>query len=470
MSFESSEDLLAALRVHGEEVDKAVAETEKQIQDLNTSSSQLREARSSIAALPSKLRVPILVPLGKHAFFPGHLVHTNELKVHIGAEYYVDATAAGASGILQRRHQVVHEAITKATERKRALTAPPELPTLSLQELLTEEGLKLMEIRESVEDSDALLASAAGAKQAVIAPATSSSEPKRAYTEEEYAKLQQRFAELALLEAQAEAARESDDAGPGPAAHHLDPATSAGEPAMQAKHTALPVVLEEPFEPDSDDESDYVDGGHKPGVSLEGPVSSHPQQSAVPMASSSSGKGDTGSSQPSSSSSGGRSGPSASTDGALTFAGETPEQAAAATASTRVKGSKPVKPALKKGFLLGSGGSNKGSQRPGAAPKHAEDSTRASGGTPEVPKQVSGPPEQEDAVVHAFTGQVVERVVDEPGSSSSSSRSHPATAVVERTPQGGLQAHATPHSASPADAAAPRKPISKFLQQRRGLI
>ena len=496
MSFDSSDDLLATLSLYEKEEDMAVTESEQQLHELNKASSLIREARSSLATLPSKLRVPILVPLGKHAFFPGHLVHTNELKVHIGANYYVDATAAGASGILQRRHQVVQEDIKKANEHARALKSRLDLPSMSLQEIITEEGLGLMEIRESVEESDALLASAATAKlplsRSTKITSNSSSSPSRAFTEEEHAKLQQRFAELALLEAEAEAAGQNDD--PELTSHLFGGAAAAAAAVPFSAHqqqAALPVVLEEPFESDSDD-----DGASQPGQApaAAAPVSREMLQAA--SSSSSSGRDAIGTSRAGSSSGtgppgtgtrttkqGGTPSPTATTHtraGAVAPAAATAAvQSGAAGAAAGVKSSKPLKPALKKGFLLGSRGSSAGPLPAAAA------ATKGSRGSPSAaasgaPNQASSQTQQEQPAAQAFTGEVVERVVEGPASSSSSSN-QPATVSTDtllssgatsRMHRGGPSSvvERVPLEDTQVPAAAIKKPVSKFLQQRRGLI
>ena len=43
------------------------------------------------------------VPLGPMAFMPGKLVHTNELLVSLGSNYYVEQSAKQARGIIDRR-------------------------------------------------------------------------------------------------------------------------------------------------------------------------------------------------------------------------------------------------------------------------------------------------------------------------------------------------------------------------------
>lgn len=58
-----------------------------------------------------------MVPFGDLAFMPGELVHTNEVMVLLGDNYFVETSAHHASEILERRVQVVDDMISK-TEKK----------------------------------------------------------------------------------------------------------------------------------------------------------------------------------------------------------------------------------------------------------------------------------------------------------------------------------------------------------------
>ena len=47
------------------------------------------------------------VPLGPLAFFPGQLVHTNDILVHLGDDWHVEYSAKQAAALLSRRIQGV---------------------------------------------------------------------------------------------------------------------------------------------------------------------------------------------------------------------------------------------------------------------------------------------------------------------------------------------------------------------------
>lgn len=52
---------------------------------------------------PLLLIVAGQVPIGKHAFFPGQLVHTNEIMVLLGDNHFIERSVRQADGIADRR-------------------------------------------------------------------------------------------------------------------------------------------------------------------------------------------------------------------------------------------------------------------------------------------------------------------------------------------------------------------------------
>lgn len=49
-----------------------------------------------------------MVPIGELAFMPGELVHTNEITVLLGENYFVERSVIQARQILRRRRQCVN--------------------------------------------------------------------------------------------------------------------------------------------------------------------------------------------------------------------------------------------------------------------------------------------------------------------------------------------------------------------------
>lgn len=62
-----------------------------------------------LASLPDKTSHEVMVPIGSLAFMPGRLVHTNEITVLLGDNWFVERSAKQASAIASRRIRDVDE-------------------------------------------------------------------------------------------------------------------------------------------------------------------------------------------------------------------------------------------------------------------------------------------------------------------------------------------------------------------------
>jgi unconventional prefoldin RPB5 interactor 1 len=157
----------AASSVYATEVRKAINNHQEQLNQLEAAHEQLQQTLTSLEQLPNKLKHEIMVPMGKHAFFPGHLTRTNDITVHLGDQYYVEVTAGHARGILERKQAAVADGISKAQQQLRALQARLDLSADAVSG--ADEDPDAREIRSSLAESDALLASARKAKAAAAA-------------------------------------------------------------------------------------------------------------------------------------------------------------------------------------------------------------------------------------------------------------------------------------------------------------
>ncbi|KAI8394000.1 uncharacterized protein BYT42DRAFT_552998 [Radiomyces spectabilis] len=107
-----------------------------------------------LQTLPDETSRTAMIPIGKLAFMPGKLIHTNEITVLLGDQYYVERSAKQALGILQRRKEVVDENLRLVESKLNAIKAKSNihLPGVlsSTEPELNEEGLPIMEIREQL--------------------------------------------------------------------------------------------------------------------------------------------------------------------------------------------------------------------------------------------------------------------------------------------------------------------------------
>lgn len=66
---------------------EAVQETKEQLKKLEGIKEDYEKLKTTLKKLPEELTHDIMVPMGKKAFMPGKLVHTNEILVLLGKLY-----------------------------------------------------------------------------------------------------------------------------------------------------------------------------------------------------------------------------------------------------------------------------------------------------------------------------------------------------------------------------------------------
>ena len=77
-----------------------------------------------------------MVPLGQMAFMPGELVHTNEVLVLLGDNYFAEQSAAQATAIMQRRIGVIETVISTTEKNVKDLAARDSFSNEARQALL----------------------------------------------------------------------------------------------------------------------------------------------------------------------------------------------------------------------------------------------------------------------------------------------------------------------------------------------
>ncbi|KAJ3016065.1 hypothetical protein HKX48_004243 [Thoreauomyces humboldtii] len=174
-------------------------------------------------------RKDIHVPLGPFAFVPGHLVHTNEVTVLLGDNWFVERSVADAVEIVGRRREYTTQQ-TESLERTltdlrtRAKVAGAAGGKLSDHQLETstvddegdeinEEGLKYVDIREEYAEDGSLISAPPQSASNPRVEAMAEDEVPVAETVPKMGKFEQRlFAKIAAME-QKEAAGYGDSDG-----------------------------------------------------------------------------------------------------------------------------------------------------------------------------------------------------------------------------------------------------------------
>lgn len=117
MASEAKDGLSRLLEKQEEEID---AITQK-IELLTKYKDDYRDLKKLIDTMKDKVRHPYRIPIAgsQLAFIPGHIVHTNELTVLLGDNYFALRSAKQANQIIDRRLATVKEMIKDTEEAKR---------------------------------------------------------------------------------------------------------------------------------------------------------------------------------------------------------------------------------------------------------------------------------------------------------------------------------------------------------------
>jgi len=110
-------------------VRQAMASERERLQTLRTYEDECDRLIDLVQDLPKRTSWKAAIPFGSKAFFLGRIVHTNELLVHLGDEYFVDRSAFETVQIIQKRKEFAHnnaaeiEGIVRELEaRERVIT------------------------------------------------------------------------------------------------------------------------------------------------------------------------------------------------------------------------------------------------------------------------------------------------------------------------------------------------------------
>ncbi|KAJ3410320.1 uri1, prefoldin-like chaperone [Chytridiales sp. JEL 0842] len=110
--------------------------------------------------VPLSLRRKHKVPIGKLAFMDGELIHTNEVLVSLGENYFAECSAAQAREIVTRRREYMQTNIEAKKKHIAELKLRFSFSENSVidndGDEVNEEGLKFVEIREEVDDDGIL--------------------------------------------------------------------------------------------------------------------------------------------------------------------------------------------------------------------------------------------------------------------------------------------------------------------------
>ena len=127
--------------------------TEAELAKVSLKKEQCKKAREAIKGLSAKLSQTGLVPINEYGYMQGKLIHTNELMVHLGDDYFAECSASEAIAILERRIKETEETEKKLQEQSVDLRVSMKVAIIERKE--NEESEDVVDIVEPyIEDED----------------------------------------------------------------------------------------------------------------------------------------------------------------------------------------------------------------------------------------------------------------------------------------------------------------------------
>lgn len=141
-SIETFDRLLSEQSTYLHDVDEQIAKYTQ----FQTDYQHLQKRLSN---LPDRLTYECTVPFGKLAFIPGRIVHSNEILVLLGDNYFVERSCKQAQEIVQRRLENIEEKLEQHQKEKQLFFQQKEYTN----EFLGDKR-KFVEIKEDLEEEE----------------------------------------------------------------------------------------------------------------------------------------------------------------------------------------------------------------------------------------------------------------------------------------------------------------------------
>ncbi|XP_016791082.1 unconventional prefoldin RPB5 interactor 1 isoform X2 [Pan troglodytes] len=125
-----------------------VTNCQERIQHWKKVDNDYNALRERLSTLPDKLSYNIMVPFGPFAFMPGKLVHTNEVTVLLGDNWFAKCSAKQAVGLVEHRKEHVRKTIDDLKKVMKNFESRVEF-TEDLQKMSDAAG-DIVDIREEI--------------------------------------------------------------------------------------------------------------------------------------------------------------------------------------------------------------------------------------------------------------------------------------------------------------------------------
>ena len=151
-SLEAYDRLLSEQSSYINEVDAQISKW-KQFQN------DYQQLQTRLSTLPDRLTYECTVPFGKLAFIPGRIVHSNEILVLLGENYFVERSCKQAQDIVRRRLDNINEKLENHRKEKELFDQQKKYTNNFL-----DDKTKFIEIKETDEDEEVKKSSSRRAK------------------------------------------------------------------------------------------------------------------------------------------------------------------------------------------------------------------------------------------------------------------------------------------------------------------
>lgn len=111
----------AEVRRLREEQGRAIQVTNDEIDKWKKLNNDYENLSSRLLTLPNKITHEVMVPFGPMAFMPGQLVHTNEILVLLGDNWFAERSAKQAAEIVTRRKKAIEKQLSDLRLQKNLL-------------------------------------------------------------------------------------------------------------------------------------------------------------------------------------------------------------------------------------------------------------------------------------------------------------------------------------------------------------
>ncbi|KTW26379.1 hypothetical protein T552_02861 [Pneumocystis carinii B80] len=145
------------LRAILHELEDKYKETEENYMKWEGYGKEYEKLRSFLVEISKTTRRSYFVPFSEKGFIPGVLIHTNEILVLFGENWFVERSSSQAVDIVDRRVEYVNSCLKVLDKKRKELKNRLErVAKKSGEKIYNEEGLPIVEIREELNEDGSI--------------------------------------------------------------------------------------------------------------------------------------------------------------------------------------------------------------------------------------------------------------------------------------------------------------------------